>query len=69
MTVVKRHHRAYERGKVDHQHLVVGLKVRADFQQLRVESFQAVNLICDPLRQSAHCGILDISGYIMGISI
>lgn len=37
------------------------LKVRADVQQLRVESLQAVNLICDALRQSAYCGILDIS--------
>lgn len=36
------------------------LQVGADVQQLRVKSLQAVNLICDALRQSAHCGVLDI---------
>lgn len=37
------------------------LQVRADVQQLWVQSLQAVNLVRDALRQSPHCGVLDIS--------
>lgn len=37
------------------------LQVRADVQQLWIQSLQTVNLVCDALWQSSHCGILDIS--------
>lgn len=37
------------------------LQVRADVQQLWVETLEAVDLVGDALRQSAHRGVLDIS--------
>ena len=37
------------------------LQVRPDVQQLGVESLQAMYLVGDPLRQSTHCCVLDVS--------
>lgn len=37
-------------------------EVRANIQQLWVESFKAVNLVCDALRQRTNCCIFDIPG-------
>lgn len=45
------------------------LQVRADVQQLWIQSLQAVNLVCDALWQSSHCSVLDISVHTQTNSI